>query len=248
MLLVCGSIIESMIVIDPRVTELAAGYARIEQFMDTMRREWLPGFERSYTRRNQEYQQALAKYEKRGFFMRTLLRKPKKPRRLPANYTADVEERLWQRWTEAIASKDKNSHDALLGNLGQEMDERYLAIRNVQLAGQVIVALIVCGPPGAMIVEEAEARMAKEVMQQLITGTEVAEAPIVVGDAAYWIEQAAAIAAPPVLAPKQVYTLADIVLARHHSCTPGRGISAARAAEKAAEKEKFNLLKMAATL
>jgi hypothetical protein len=90
--------------------------------------------------------------------------------------------------------------------------------------------------------------MAEEIIQQLLMGTEVAEAPIIVGDAAYWSEQAAAIAAQSALAPRQVFTLADIILARHQSLTPGRQVSATQAAEKIADKEKFNLLKMAATL
>ena len=120
-----------------------------------------------------------------------------------------------------------------------------MVIRNVRLADEVTVGLVVCGPPGVMLLEATEENRAKEIIQQLAAGTVVAEAPIISGVGA---DRAAAIALRPAVEPQHIYLLADVILQRHQSLTTGKWVSAAQAAEKATERERFNLLKQAATL
>ena len=79
-----------MILIDPQVNDLAAGYALIRDFVDTLESTWLPGFDRSYQRRQEEYRRAIQKHEERGLFLRTLLKTPKPPNRPPSDFKEET--------------------------------------------------------------------------------------------------------------------------------------------------------------
>lgn len=252
-----------MIFIDPKVTDLAGGYEVIQRFITTMRAEWLPAFERSYTRRSEEYREAVEKYENRGLFLRTLLRKPKQPRRIPVRYGAEVEARLKDDWTDSFRMAQGTAVNIAAERFQETLDDHFFALTELQLQDKLAGPLLIIGLPGIIIVEEVENGLTnqpaqlppEQLLQQtaiavraLLQTSDYADVPIHAGGPQYWLQNLQEISAQIELDAPSVFKLIDILLARHQELSHERTFSALSKAEKLSEREKYNLLKMAATL
>jgi hypothetical protein len=151
-----------MICIKLDLTALAAGQLAINEFNSELEQTWMPGFSRSYDRRQEAYAKATQRYEERNLFLRLLFKKPKKPQRPPARYSDQVAVRLRQDWldsmkatTDAASRTDKDMQAANVDGtqrfrdiLSGLLDERFLAVANLQTHPQLTADLIVTGPTG----------------------------------------------------------------------------------------------------
>ena len=230
----------------------------IQGFLDTMRREWLPGFEQSYQRRSKEYQEALKKYEKRGLFLRTLLRKPKMPNRLPARYPADVERRLLADWRESFTEDRKaiNSEAVLEETFGED----FLALYDLRLEINLDIMLLVVGPPGIILTAETaetgtqpsqpekSLKRAQATIVDILQASAATNVPIYSGSKSDRQAYLTDIAARNELEPQKVWAVTDLLLDRHQALSESGTLSALAAAEKLTAREKDNFLRMAATL
>ena len=253
-------IIGTMILVNPNVTDLSAGNALINAFNITLETTWLPGFEQSYERRMNEYQIALEKHENRGLFLRTLIRKPKRPNRLPAGYKEETIQRLRTAWYNSIAAVPPAALLETLKPLQEGLDDSYLAIAELLLQANLAAPLIVLGPPGIILAanegpkqpyqppaEQALQESAIALREQL-QQTEWPDMPIHAGRPTYWEEKLAEIGAQQVLDQQELFTLTDTLLSRHQELSMESTFSALSSAENLTEVEKDNLLRMAATL
>ncbi len=228
------------------MTELAAGYVVIEGFLATLDSTWLPGFLRSYERRSAEYEKALEKYEERGLFLRTLFRKPKRPNRPPANYRSETAERMRRAWRESFATAEPaDSSDYAL--LSRVFNDDFLALSDLRLRESLTAGLVAVGPPGIIVVGDDEGLVAETAvaMDELLAGTALEGTPVHAVAQGALMEESVA---EKVLDGQDVFVLADVLLARGQAAGSGRTFSARVTAEKLAQQEKDNLLRMAATL
>ncbi len=240
-----------MVVVNKQVTELAAGFEVIEGFLETMRSEWLPGFERSFVRRNREYQEALEKHNNRRFFLRTLLRKPKQPKRMPARYPAHAEARLRGDWVDSWRSSDQASQITAIFWLHEVSRGEDLVLLDLSLRREWVLPLVILGSRGILLpggvdrpIEASDATYGQiAAVHDLLQSRGWPEIDITT-----MVEDWQSGEDKSALERMVVLELADLLLSCHQELNPGRTLSAMKKAEKLAVKEKYNLLKMAANL
>jgi hypothetical protein len=145
-----------MFLIDTHVAELAAGYEVICEFLATLESTWLPGFDRSYHRRQDEYRKALQKHEERGLFLRTLLKTPKPPNRPPPRFKEEVSARLHDEWTASFTTA-RPSHDSeLLDLLSETLDDSFYTIPRLQLHPNLTAPALVLASPAQFLFVETD--------------------------------------------------------------------------------------------
>lgn len=252
-----------MILIDTHVTDLAAGYEAICEFVATLESTWLPGFDRSYQRRQEEYRRAIQKHEERGLFLRTLLKTPKPPNRPPPRFKEEVTARLHDAWTDSFRAARPLINDTFLNLLRETFNDSFYAVTHLQLQPNLTAPVVVLGPPGIMLIVEAQNGRSsqqpqpppKQILQQsavaireLLRPSDYPDTPIHAGSTEYWQEYLPEIAVQNILDPQNVFALTDTLLAHHQELSHARTFSALATAENLTKREKDNLLRMAATL
>jgi hypothetical protein len=148
-----------MILVRNNITDLVAGHLAIDAFIFTLEDSWMPGFSRSYERRQKAYLKAVQRHEERNAVLRMLFKKPKAPRRPPPGYSKQVAARLRQDWLDSLQPKsvttdgsepqaDAAGINSFLNDLSAGVDDRYFALANLQAAAHLSADLLVVGPSG----------------------------------------------------------------------------------------------------
>ena len=251
-----------MILIDTHVTDLAAGYEAICEFVTTLESTWLPGFDRSYRRRQDEYRKAIQKHEERGLFLRTLLKTPKPPNRPPPHFKEEVTTRLHDEWTASFTAEP--SGNSITNLLHETFDDRFYAVVHLPLKPDLIAPIVALGPPGIILIGETEngrstqpssqpppkqnLQQSTVAIRELLRPSSFPDIPIHAGSVAYWQQSPAADVTTNELDQPSVFALTDTLLAHQQEFNHVRTFSALATAETLTKREKDNLLRMAATL
>ena len=150
-----------MILISLNLTELAAGQQALNEFNRELEHAWMPGFSRSYERRQELYRKAYQRYEERNLFLRLLFRKPKQPQQPPAGYSEQLTLRLQQDWLDSLQPASKPAYaggsappltkvttQSFLDFLAGFLDDRFFALADLQTDQQMTADVLVAGPSG----------------------------------------------------------------------------------------------------
>ncbi|MDX1414859.1 MAG: hypothetical protein R3293_11760 [Candidatus Promineifilaceae bacterium] len=81
---------------------MAAAYEQLFRFNIALEKEWIPGFLRSYERRQATFMQAQQRYQERSRLVRLIFKQPKPPNKLPAGIQSKISNRAWQDWINSL--------------------------------------------------------------------------------------------------------------------------------------------------
>lgn len=243
-----------MILLKQNLTDLAAAYQQICEFNRTLEKSWIPGFYRSYERRQAAYRIAVRRYEERSRFTRILFKRPKPPGYPPPGLQDEVADRLWADWVVSISYKSKGSEIAedilnetsisndsqRIKTLDKMFDDKFFTITKLQTRFEKKPITAVIGPSGAWIVHP------KKDEEFQIDFTPL---PDLARD--YYPEslpEEAASAEQNYLDQLPIFKIVDGLLSHHHKICGDDPISALTETERLMSQEKNNLLRLAATL
>lgn len=239
-----------MILLKPSITDIAAAYQQICEFQQMLAQNWVPGFFRSYDRRQAAYDLAWQRHKERGALMRLLFRMPKPPGRPSPTLRNEISERLWQDWIASLSynklfdekdgNVDKAVSDNLFDGLKKFKGDEFFAIVGLMTRFAKSPLTVVIGPTGAWKVN-----IRNDDQKQLdiipISGAESDRSrkfpSSAVGDSAQ-----------VTLDEQSSFQLIDDLLTYHQSVHKENLVSALGEAERLMSREKAYMLKLAATL
>ncbi len=243
-----------MIHVRKNVTDLAGAYLQICEFNQTLEKSWIPGFFRSYERRQSSYLEAVHRYEERSMFTKLLFKKPKPPGKPPPGLQDEVAGRLWNDWIVSISdpasstnfveeireSIKRANNDRLRNGLEGGMYDRIFIITELQSKRNTDLVTAVIGPDGGWIVSKNQ----DEVLRLDIEPFPDRE----IGNPQNFQSLAKAESENNTLDQLAVFKIIDGLLSIHQNTLKVNTISAQQKAEYLMGREKDSLLKLAATL
>ena len=229
-----------MIILKRSLVDIAAAYQQIYLFNQTLKDTWLPGFIRSYERRQAAYLNSINRYENRHWLWRLLFKSPKPPRRLPNDIYNKITQKLWEDWIgsmrmqiedEAVDQDKKN----ILNTLNYRLNDQYFILTGIHPQGKETNKTIVVSSSGSWIV-------CLEKESELCIRS--------------WDEPAKSLETSPFTKQLEmsddekmgVFLKIDELLAFHQSIVPEETISALQDANRLINREKDYLLRLAANL
>ena len=243
-----------MILLKRSISDLAAAYQQICEFNQTLEDTWIPGFYRSYERRQAAYLNAVQRYEERSKLTRLIFKKPKPPGRPSPGLQKEIAGRLWQDWTGSLRFplEDETAGDELSENSGsaendhlvnalvKRMDDRFFAITELQTSYEETPVTAVVGPTGGWIVSAIQDDQTQLTFKPL-PDLDFSQLPD---------SRSTALEKPErdIIDQLVVFQIIDDLLSYHQDYHTDDTISAQREAERLMSREKDSLLKLAATL